>query len=101
MLDAWPVHNLISYGILLESKHPRRAAIPDESGAPQRLSLCCPTGFSDAFYRSYHEVLPRAAGFEERKKLYLLYHYLNHYNLFGSSYYQQCASLLQALTRKL
>jgi protein-ribulosamine 3-kinase len=41
------------------------------------------------------------AGFEERKPLYLLYHYLNHYNLFGSSYYGQCVSLLKTLNKHL
>lgn len=40
-------------------------------------------------------------GFEERKPLYLLYHFLNHYNLFGSGYYSQCVSLLKTLTKRL
>ena len=39
----------------------------------------------------------KAPGFEERKQLYLLYHYLNHYNLFGSGYYGQCESILRRL----
>ncbi len=41
-------------------------------------------GFSGSFWASYHEVIPRAPGFEERHQLYQLYHYMNHYNLFGS-----------------
>ena len=41
-------------------------------------------GFSGSFWAAYHEVIPRAPGFEDRHQLYQLYHYLNHYNLFGS-----------------
>lgn len=32
------------------------------------------------------QVMPEQPGFEERRDLYMLYHYLNHYNLFGSGY---------------
>lgn len=42
---------------------------------------------------------PQAPGFERRAKLYQLYHYLNHVNLFGGgAYYGGAASLLRALT---
>jgi Fructosamine kinase len=41
------------------------------------------------------------AGFEERRDLYLLYHYLNHYNLFGSGYYSECKSIMTRLVQKL
>ena len=44
-------------------------------------------GFSNAFYQSYNEVYPFDSGFEDRKPLYMLYHYLNHLNLFGASYH--------------
>jgi fructosamine-3-kinase len=30
-----------------------------------------------------------------------LYHYLNHYNLFGGSYRGQCEAILSRLTRNL
>ena len=45
-------------------------------------------GFSDKFFRAYHELVPKAAGFEKRLKFYKLFHYLNHwnYNSSGSSY---------------
>ncbi len=56
-------------------------------------------GFSSAFWSAYHELIPRAPGFEEREQIYLLYHYLNHLNLFGDSYYGQCANILSRLTR--
>lgn len=56
-------------------------------------------GFSSAFWSAYHELIPRAPGFEEREQIYLLYHYLNHLNIFGDSYYGQCANILSRLTR--
>ncbi|CAI6004191.1 unnamed protein product, partial [Closterium sp. NIES-64] len=33
---------------------------------------------ADAFYSAYHEVIPKAAGFEERQCVYQLFHLLNH-----------------------
>lgn len=55
-------------------------------------------GFSSYFYGAYHELIPKADGFEERNHLYQLYHYLNHYLLFGSSYRSSCVTLLQGLS---
>ncbi|MCC3408024.1 MAG: fructosamine kinase family protein [Microcoleus sp. PH2017_10_PVI_O_A] len=46
-------------------------------------------GFSAAFYRGYNEVWLLDSGYEKRKKLYNLYHILNHFNLFGGSYESQ------------
>lgn len=45
------------------------------------------------------QVMPKQRGFEARRDLYLVYHYLNHYNLFGSSYYSESERLLQKLQR--
>ena len=59
------------------------------------MSWCA--GFSGDFWDAYHALIPKAPGFEERQQLYLLYHYLNHYNLFGSGYYGQCESILRRL----
>ncbi len=42
-----------------------------------------------------------SAGAAARKQIYSLYHYLNHNNLFGGSYYYQCESTLSALTSGL
>mmetsp|Transcript_1496 Transcript_1496/g.3632 ORF Transcript_1496/g.3632 Transcript_1496/m.3632 type:complete len:355 (+) Transcript_1496:96-1160(+) len=61
------------------------------------ISWCA--GFGQDFWSAYHEVIPREPGFEQRHQLYQLYHYLNHYNLFGSGYYSPCASILKKLTR--
>jgi fructosamine-3-kinase len=41
------------------------------------------SGFTGDFWRAYHELIPKAPLFDKRKELYLLYHYLNHTNLFG------------------
>jgi fructosamine-3-kinase len=43
-------------------------------------------GFSQAFYQAYQSEYSFAAGFEKRRDLYLLYHQLNHFNLFGAGY---------------
>lgn len=55
-------------------------------------------GFPPAFYQAYGEALPLSPGYPEREPLYQLYHVLNHYNLFGSSWYAQVRSILQPLT---
>lgn len=39
-----------------------------------------------SFYDAYHEAFPLNPGYPERKKLFNLYHLLNHLNLFGGSY---------------
>ena len=36
-------------------------------------------GFNKDFYEKYHQLIPREKGFEERKPLYELFHYLNHW----------------------
>lgn len=36
-------------------------------------------GFNLSFYDAYHKVIPKAPGFENRHKLYQLFHYLNHW----------------------
>ncbi|KAL1369138.1 hypothetical protein HN51_023256 [Arachis hypogaea] len=56
------------------------------------MSWCA--GFGASFYNSYFEVMPKQPGFEERRDLYMLYHYLNHYNLFGSGYRSSAMSII-------
>lgn len=63
------------------------------------MSWCA--GFSGAFYDGYFEVMPKQPGFESRRDLYLLYHYLNHYNLFGSSYRSSAISIIDDYLRIL
>lgn len=43
-------------------------------------------GFPEAFYRGYNDAWPLDPGYRVRKRLYNLYHLLNHLNLFGGSY---------------
>ena len=54
-------------------------------------------GFSDKFFRTYHELVPKTAGFEKRLKFYKLFHYLNHWNHFGSGYRGQSLSIMRDL----
>lgn len=54
-------------------------------------------GFSPEFYQSYHEQRPISANYHDKKQVYNLYHYLNHYNLFGDSYLAETERLLHSL----
>ncbi len=51
-------------------------------------------GFSSDFYKAYQTTYPLPDGWEYREGVYLLYHYLNHLNLFGMGYYGACIRLL-------
>ncbi|KAH7653662.1 Protein-ribulosamine 3-kinase protein [Dioscorea alata] len=63
------------------------------------MSWCA--GFGGSFYNSYFEVMPKQPGFETRRDLYMLYHYLNHYNLFGSGYRSSAMSIIDDYLRML
>jgi len=52
-------------------------------------------GFDTEFYRGYQAEWPLDKGYPQRKRLYQLYHVLNHFNLFGGHYAQQAAGLCQ------
>ena len=52
-------------------------------------------GFEPDFYRGYEAEWPLAAGVKERLEVYKLYHLLNHLNLFGSTYYESCMTILR------
>ena len=54
-------------------------------------------GFTRDFYEAYHALIPKEEGFSERQKIYQLYHYLNHYNLFGDSYRSSCLEIMKTL----
>ena len=43
-------------------------------------------GFPIPFYQAYDRVWAREEGYTERREVYQLYHWLNHYNLFGDQY---------------
>lgn len=63
------------------------------------MSWCA--GFGGTFWRAYHDVIPKAPGWDDRHDLYTLYHYLNHYNLFGGSYHGSCVQIMERLNKKL
>lgn len=52
-------------------------------------------GFAPEFYASYQEVRALSESYQTKKHVYNLYHYLNHYNLFGDSYLADCLRLLE------
>lgn len=56
-------------------------------------SLCAGT------HAAYFEVIPKQPGFDKRRDLYLAYHYLNHYNLFGSGYLGESERLLRKVQK--
>ncbi|HNP36941.1 MAG TPA: fructosamine kinase family protein [Woeseiaceae bacterium] len=58
-------------------------------------------GFGHAFYSAYTSEWPMAAGYEQRQKLYQLYHVLNHLNLFGTTYLGRAMTLLKDLGRTI
>ncbi|AKE52002.1 fructosamine kinase family protein [Kangiella geojedonensis] len=47
-------------------------------------------GFNHHFYDAYDDILPRSQEYGTKKVIYNLYHYLNHYNLFGDGYLSAC-----------
>lgn len=51
-------------------------------------------GFSPDFYSAYQEEFPLKVGAIYRENLYMLYHVMNHLNLFGSAYYSRAENLL-------
>lgn len=54
-------------------------------------------GFGSDFFNAYHSVIPKAPGFKQREDLYLLFHHLNHWNHFGSSYRSSSLSIMKTL----
>ncbi|NOR80498.1 MAG: phosphotransferase [Methyloprofundus sp.] len=58
-------------------------------------------GYGTAFYTAYNEVWALDPGYSTRKKLYNLYHILNHLNLFGSGYLHQSEDMMQQLIAEI
>jgi fructosamine-3-kinase len=54
-------------------------------------------GFDATCFAAYGEVWPLAPDSARRIAVYRLYHELNHLNLFGRGYYDQCMATLRAL----
>jgi fructosamine-3-kinase len=58
-------------------------------------------GFPAEFYCAYQAEWPLADGYPLRKRLYNLYHELNHYNLFGGGYAGQVRNTIASLCAQL
>ncbi|XP_053653448.1 ketosamine-3-kinase isoform X1 [Cherax quadricarinatus] len=56
-------------------------------------------GFSRRFWDEYHSIIPKAPGFNNRHKLYKLFHNINHWNHFGSGYRSGSLQLMRDLCR--
>ncbi len=54
-------------------------------------------GFPQDFYSAYAETAPVDRGYAVRKRLYNLYHVLNHANLFGGGYAVQAERMIERL----
>jgi fructosamine-3-kinase len=54
-------------------------------------------GFNGDFYDAYHQVRSVSADYQVKKTIYNLYHYLNHYTLFGDGYLADCNRGFEAL----
>ena len=54
-------------------------------------------GFGPTFYGGYEQEWPLASGASDRIEVYNLYHLLNHANLFGGGYRQQCRQAIRQL----
>jgi protein-ribulosamine 3-kinase len=52
-----------------------------------------------AFYSAYSEVFPLDPGYQERRKIFNLYHLLNHLNLFGDSYLGSVETTVNTFTQ--
>ncbi|KAF3358521.1 hypothetical protein VdG1_00081 [Verticillium dahliae VDG1] len=60
-------------------------------------------GFGGAFWKEYEKLVPKAepkAEWEDRVKLYELYHHLNHYAMFGGGYRGGAMSIMKKLISK-
>jgi fructosamine-3-kinase len=55
-------------------------------------------GFGPSFYSAYDDAWPLPAGWQRRRPVYVLYHVLNHLNLFGSGYRAQAEALITEIS---
>ncbi|MDH5182413.1 MAG: fructosamine kinase family protein [Gammaproteobacteria bacterium] len=58
-------------------------------------------GFGERFYAAYNEAWPLDEGYQVRKRLYNLYHILNHLNLFGRAYAGQAEQMMDRLLSEI
>jgi fructosamine-3-kinase len=58
-------------------------------------------GFDSGFYAAYQANWPLDAGYPVRRKIYQLYHVLNHFNLFAGGYGAQAGRMIRELLAEL
>lgn len=56
-------------------------------------------GFGPSFYEAYDQVRPLSRDYGLKRDIYNLYHFLNHYNLFGGWYLGPCEKALVLIGR--
>lgn len=56
-------------------------------------------GCPQEFYDAYQEAWPLPSGWQRRVNVYVLYHLLNHLNLFGTGYASQCGSMAKQILK--
>ncbi|MBD3641082.1 MAG: fructosamine kinase family protein [Marinobacter sp.] len=54
-------------------------------------------GFGEPFYEAYDRMYARTPDYPRKRDIYNLYHYLNHYNLFGGGYLDGCQRGFQVI----
>jgi fructosamine-3-kinase len=87
------VHGDLWSGNLMFDKHDVWLIDPAVYFADREVDLAMTEmfgGFNHHFYDAYDEALPRTSEYDRKKIIYNLYHYLNHYNLFGEGYLSAC-----------
>ena len=60
-------------------------------------------GFGAGFVREYHELVPKTEPveeYEDRVRLYEVYHHLNHWAIFSGGYRSGALSILKGLVKK-
>ncbi|KAF9893567.1 hypothetical protein FE257_010879 [Aspergillus nanangensis] len=60
-------------------------------------------GFGSVFFTAYHRIVPKTEPvdeYEDRVRLYELYHHLNHHAIFGAGYRSGAVSIMQKLLKK-
>uniref|UniRef100_S4RIZ6 protein-ribulosamine 3-kinase n=1 Tax=Petromyzon marinus TaxID=7757 RepID=S4RIZ6_PETMA len=61
-------------------------------------STGCSRSFSSTLHSSYHALIPKSQGFvDSRLSLHQLFHYLNHWNHFGTGYRGSSISTMRSL----
>ncbi|TWU61009.1 Fructosamine kinase [Crateriforma conspicua] len=85
--DLWSGNYLCTDGgrVALIDPAVYRGCAEAEFGMIQLFGSCPPE-----FYDAYQDVRPLADGWRRRVQVYVLYHLLNHLNLFGGGYLSQC-----------